>query len=58
MTHADPTRSPTRVLSRERKTSPLALIIFALVYVGILAITFAPQGTLRAQPATQQVLLR
>lgn len=54
MTHLDPIR-PIRVVRRVRKTSPLALIVFAIAYLGVLVITFAPQASLRAQPAVQQM---
>lgn len=38
----------------ERRTSPLALAIFLVAYVGILAVIFAPKGTFVSAPATAQ----
>lgn len=38
----------------ERRTSPLALAIFLVAYVGILAVIFAPKGTFVSSPATAQ----
>lgn len=43
---ADPTRPSSRSPASMRKTSPLALTIFALAYVGALVIVFAPSGSL------------
>ena len=40
------TRQPSRSIASTRKTSPLALTIFALAYVGALVIVFAPAGSL------------
>jgi hypothetical protein len=56
MTHFEPTRRDRRLHVSDRKTSPLALIVFAIAALGVLAITFAPDGYLRAQPAASQSL--
>lgn len=41
----NPARQSSRSPASMRKTSPLALTIFALAYVGALVIVFAPAGT-------------
>lgn len=47
------TVGPRMILS-ERRTCPLALAIFLVAYVGILAVIFAPKGTFVSAPPTAQ----
>lgn len=47
------TVGPRMILS-ERRTCPLALAIFLVAYVGILAVIFAPKGTFVSAPPTSQ----
>ena len=34
-----------KVIEAERRNNPLALILVALVWIGLLAVVFAPKGT-------------
>lgn len=42
----NPTRQSSKSIASTRKTSPLALTVFVLAYVGALVIVFAPAGSL------------
>lgn len=44
-----------RVILSERRTCRLALAIFLVAYVGILAVTFAPQGTFTSPPSNARL---
>lgn len=39
-----------RVITSERRNSPLALAIFLIAYAGIMFVIFAPKGTFVSQP--------
>ncbi|WP_162561675.1 hypothetical protein [Yoonia vestfoldensis] len=50
MTHLDPPRPQNRVGMSRRKPPLAAVLVFAIAYIGVLAIAFAPEGRLTAKP--------
>lgn len=50
MMQADPTRPSPRPIASARKTSPLALAVFAVAYIGAMVIIFAPAGSFVSTP--------
>ncbi len=53
---AEPHHRPrTRVIPRERRNSPLALLFFGLVYAGILVLVLAPSGTFAPPPEVAEI---
>jgi hypothetical protein len=54
--HAEPARPTARVIVSQRKSSPVALAIFALAYIGVLVIIFAPEGRFTAAPTDHHTL--
>ena len=46
--------SAPRAIVSARRNSPLAMALFALAYVGILVVIFAPEGTFVSPPASVQ----
>lgn len=52
---AAPARTRVRIVESDRRTCPIALAIFLLVYLGALGVVFAPQGTPVLHSAAQSV---
>ncbi|MBQ2260996.1 MAG: hypothetical protein II336_06480 [Loktanella sp.] len=54
MTHLDQNGTVKHMIRAERKSSPMALVIFAIAYLGVLIVIFAPKGTFATQQEYQQ----
>ena len=49
--YSDPVRPAKRIIVSSRKTSPLALAVFAIAYIFVLIVVFAPAGSFVTKPA-------
>jgi len=48
--HTDTVRPARRMIVSQRKTSPVALAIFAIAYICVLVVVLAPKGSFVTKP--------